>query len=202
MLSNAQSGGNLADFGTGPKTRVPYTASRIKEDRLNAFHPSLWWAARTRWQQVALVVWCGVLTFVCTRVWLRPTERTVYPIFSGSAQLWWQGQDLYEPGRPDTVQGGYRYSPAFAALMMPLAMVPDSVGGAIWRMVNVAAFLAALAWFAQAVLPWRLSRDEFAWLTLLCLPLSVQSINNGQANMLVITTMLAAMSRRRRIPPE
>jgi alpha-1,2-mannosyltransferase len=153
-----------------------------------------WWLARTRWERAAITIWCAVLLVVGVRVFLGPTKRTVYPIFSGSAQLWWNGEDLYEPGRPKTVQEGYRYSPTFAILMTPLAVLPDSVGGVLWRLANTAALIAALAWLANSVLPLPLSRGQFAVLTLLCLPLAVQSVNNGQANVIVIAAMLATVA--------
>ncbi len=154
----------------------------------------IWWYARTRWEQTAIVVWSIVLAVVCTRAFLAPNSRTVYPIFSASTDLWWSSDDLYEPYRPDHVQGGYRYSPTFAIAFTPFAIFPDAVGGVIWRVFSVAAFIGALAWIASTVLPGKLSRDQFALLTLFCLPLSVQSINNGQANVIVIASMMATIA--------
>jgi alpha-1,2-mannosyltransferase len=153
-----------------------------------------WWRGRTRLELAAITIWCAVLLVVSVRVFLGPTKRTVYPIFSGSAQLWWNGEDLYEPDRPKSVQEGYRYSPTFAILMTPLAVLPDSIGGVLWRLASTAALIAALAWLANSVLPTPLSRSQFDGLTLLCLPLAVQSINNGQANVIVIAAMLATVA--------
>lgn len=153
-----------------------------------------WWATASRWELAAIALWSAVLLFVCVRVFVAPANRTVYPIFTGSAQLWWNGDDLYEPFRPMTVQDGYRYSPTFAILFTPLALIPDSIGGVIWRVFSTAAFLQALAWMAVRVLPWQVDRKQFAWLALLCLPLSVQSVNNGQANVIVIASMLATIA--------
>lgn len=152
-----------------------------------------WWTSRSRWEQIAVIVWTVVLLVVSVRVAGWPMSRTVYPIFSASAQLWWSGADLYEPYRPLAVQGGYRYSPTFAILITPFAYFPDSVGGVIWRLISSLAFLGSLAWLARSVLSWPLSRDQFAWLTLLCVPLALQSVNNGQANVIVIAAMLAAV---------
>ena len=153
-----------------------------------------WWQSRTRWEKIALVIWAAILLTISVRVIMRPASRSVYPIFSGSAQLWWSGMDLYEPDRPKTVQGGYRYSPTFAILLTPFAVLPGGAGGVLWRLVSAAGLLGALAWLARSVLPWPVARDPFAWLTLLCLPLSVQSFNNGQANVIVIAAMLATVA--------
>jgi alpha-1,2-mannosyltransferase len=165
----------------------------IREDVLQIAHMRTWWTSRSRWEQAAIIVWAVVLLVVSVRVAGWPTSRTVYPIFSGSAQLWWSESDLYEPHRPLTVQGGYRYSPTFAILLTPFAYFPDTVGGVLWRLIGVAAFLGSLAWLARRVLPWPLSRDQFAWLTLLCVPLALQSVNNGQANVIVTAAMVAAV---------
>ena len=135
-----------------------------------------------------------MLLFVCTRAFVAPASRTVYPIFSESTRLWWQTDDLYEPYRLNHVQGGYRYSPVFAILFTPFAIFPDAIGGVLWRIFSGACFIGALAWLTRSVLPGCLSRDHFAILTLLYLPLSVQSLNNGQANVLVIATLMAAVA--------
>lgn len=152
-----------------------------------------WWAERTRWAKLAIVAWIVVVAFVSVRAFLSPAKRTVYPIYSASAQLWWSGAEIYEPHRPNHVQTGYRYSPTCAILMTPLALLPDSVGGASWRILSAMAFIGALAWLFRSVF-WAADANPFAWLTLLCLPLSIQSLSNGQANLLVIAAMMAAVA--------
>ena len=150
--------------------------------------------ARARWEKAALIAWLAVALFVTIRVFLAPTAKTVYPIFSASGCFWWTGTDLYEPFRPTDVQDGYRYSPTFAILVTPFAVFPDSIGGGLWRLFNVAALLAALGWLARSVLAAQLSTRHYAWLLLLTLPLSLQTINNGQANLLVIAGMLGCVA--------
>ncbi len=152
-----------------------------------------WFHTDSRWMKIALLAWSAIVLFVTVRVILSPEAKTVYPLFSESGRLWWHGTDLYEPHRPKDAGDGFRYSPTFAALMAPLAILPDGVGGALWRIVNVAALLGAFAWFARSVLP-PLDSKHCAWLALLLLPLCLQSINNGQANLIVIAALLAAVA--------
>src|SRR5882724_8177548 len=57
----------------------------------------------SRWERAALTVWFLILLGIGTRVVLHPDARTTYPIFSASARLWWQGQELYFPYRPESV---------------------------------------------------------------------------------------------------
>jgi alpha-1,2-mannosyltransferase len=153
-----------------------------------------WLDSRTRWEKTALFFWTVIVVFVSVRVFMAPEAKTVYPIFSSSGWLWWKGDDLYEPHRPKTVQDGFRYSPTFAILMAPFAVLPDYLGGVAWRLVSAGALLASLFWLARRVLPIKLTADQFAWLLLLSLPLSLQSVNNGQANVLVIACMIASVA--------
>lgn len=153
-----------------------------------------WFHSRTGWEKAAAVVWCAILLFVCVRVFLHPTRRTVYPLFSASGELWWASGELYEPHRPKEALEGYRYAPICAILFTPFAFMPDSIGGVLWRLVSMGALFAAFAWFARAVLPGSLSGRSLALMFLLAAPLSLQSVNNGQANMLVIAAMLGAVA--------
>jgi hypothetical protein len=153
-----------------------------------------WWQGRTRWERAAIAIWGAILLFVTIRVLHSPQAKTVYPIFSASGRFWWSGIDLYEPDRPAWVQNGYRYSPTFAILVTPFAIFPDGVGGALWRLTGTAALIGALAWLARSVWSVSLSRDQFAALTLLMLPLSLQSVNNGQANIVVTAAMLVSVA--------
>lgn len=146
--------------------------------------------SRASWEKAAIVAWAAVLLFVSVRVFLAPAAKTVYPIFSASGRFWWTGTELYEPYRPTDVQDGYRYSPTFAILVTPFAVFPDRIGGVLWRVFNVAALLGSLAWMARSFLPGGLSLRHYAWLLLLVMPLSLQSINNGQANLVVIASMI------------
>jgi len=150
--------------------------------------------ARARWEKVAFLAWSLVLLFVSVRVFLSPAMKTVYPIFSASGEFWWAGAELYEPYRSTDVQAGYRYSPTFAILVTPFAVLPDNVGGVLWRLCNVAALFVSLGWLARSVLPVRLSTKEFAWLLLLVMPLTLQSVNNGQANLLVIACLIGSVA--------
>lgn len=153
-----------------------------------------WYMERTYWERTALAVWAAVLTVVCVRAFLAPDSRTVYPIFSSSGLFWMTGTDLYSPDRPIEAPTGYRYSPACTLLFVPFALLPDALGGVAWRLFSVGVLLAALAWFARTVLRVPFSTKHFAWLLLLTLPLSLQSVNNGQANIVVIGAMLAAVA--------
>jgi len=158
------------------------------------FDPLQWFIRRTRWEQLAIFVWAGLLLFVTVRVYFAPTLKTVYPIYSSSCQLWWDGEELYDPYRPADVPDGFRYAPSFAILITPFAFLPDYLGGILWRLAGAAALLASLGWLARSVLPGPLQAKHYAWLFLLAIPVSMQSVNNGQVNTHVAACMLAMMA--------
>jgi alpha-1,2-mannosyltransferase len=159
-----------------------------------------WLDSRTRWEKAAVVIWCAILLFVCVRVFISPESKTVYPIFSASGRFWWTSTDLYEPHRPTDVQDGYRYSPTFAILVTPFAWLPDELGGVAWRLFNVGTLFGSLAWLLRTVLQPKPTPNLLAWLLLLTIPLALQSVNNGQANLVVIACMagtVAAVKQKR-----
>jgi hypothetical protein len=148
----------------------------------------------TKWENIAWITWIAILLFICLRSFVMPNSKTVYPTWSSTSQLWWSQGELYGPNRPAAVQSGFRYSPTFPILISPFAWFPDAVGGVLWRCTCTVLFAAAAGWWVRAVLPVTLSRDQTAQLFLLLLPLSIQSMSNGQANVPVVTLLLATVA--------
>lgn len=138
-----------------------------------------------------------VLVGVSLRVVAAPHSRTVYPIFAESARQWWVGGPMYPPQRPAELTTGFRYSPAFAVLMSPFALLPDALGGVVWRLVMATSLLAALAWWLRTVLPCTLTLTQTGLMFLFAAPLSISSLNNGQANVLVLALLLAGVAAAR-----
>jgi alpha-1,2-mannosyltransferase len=148
----------------------------------------------TTWEALAWTVWISILLFVSVRCFVLPDAKTVYPIWSSTSRLWWSSEELYSPYRSESVQGGYRYSPTFPILTTPFALFPDALGGVLWRWSCSLLYAGAVLWWLRAVAPARLSREQTAWLFLLLVPLSIQSISNGQANVLEIALLLATVA--------
>ncbi|MBI1830367.1 MAG: DUF2029 domain-containing protein [Planctomycetes bacterium] len=167
-----------------------------------------WLSSLSPWEKAALAIWGAVLLAVCVRAFISPQSRTVYPIYSASADLWWSGGELYEPYRPTTVPDGYRYSPTSAIVLTPFAVFSDAWGGVLWRIFNVAAFAIGVGWFARSVLQRpscaargsrkplaeREGYDQRGPMWLLMLPMALQSVGNGQVNILVAGAMLGAVA--------
>ncbi|MCI0462133.1 MAG: DUF2029 domain-containing protein [Gemmataceae bacterium] len=140
-----------------------------------------------RAERLAVFLWAAAVLMVCGRALLAPQAQSVYPIFAGAARDWQAGAGLYEGAREP-----FRYSPLIAALFVPLAVLPDALGGVVWRLLNAAALLGALGWWSRAALPVSLTESRRALLLLLVLPLAVGNLNNGQANPLILALLLTA----------
>jgi hypothetical protein len=144
--------------------------------------------------RLAVLVWSGVVGFVCVRAAIQPSKHTVYPIFARAGGHWLSGKNLYFPDLSEPFLDPYRYSPLVAAALVPFHSLPDEIGGILWRLLNAAAFLAAWAWWLRSAAPISLTERQIAWLFLLVVPLALNSLNNGQANLLVTGLLLATVT--------
>ncbi|HXD89278.1 MAG TPA: glycosyltransferase family 87 protein [Urbifossiella sp.] len=105
-----------------------------------------------RWfaQTWPLWLWCALATAVGVKAIVSPTRHNVWPIFAAASQHWGLRLPLYAYyPRLDT----YRYSPAFAVAITPLASLPLPIGGCLWGMGSVVLLYAGLS---------RLHRDVLA----------------------------------------
>ena len=144
-------------------------------------------AGLPRLEQAAVIVWYVALLAVLIRAAVAPHRQTVYPVMRAAAQNWMAGADLY----PDV--GVFRYSPPVAAAFVGLAVFPDRVAGVLWRLINAGVLLGAMAWWLRYFPPHRAASYRWGLGFLCLLPLSLGSLNNAQANPLVIGLLLAGV---------
>jgi hypothetical protein len=147
------------------------------------------------WEKIALAIWATALIVILFRVAFSSSDsQSIYPVLSTAAQNWQAGQSLYILPHTDQHKPLYRYSPLVAALLTPLNLVPDSLGGILWRLINLTVFLGAFAWWMRSVLPQPISREQAALMFLLLVPMSLSSFNNAQANLLLIGLLMGALA--------
>jgi hypothetical protein len=142
-----------------------------------------------RWIKRAVLVWVVALLVCSGRPLLQPHASSVYPIFADAGANWLAGRELYRSN-----DHPYRYSPLVAAFLAPWSLLPAGVGGALWRVLNAAIYLPALAWWGRTILPGRLTRSQRGALFLLIVPLSLGNVYNGQCNPLVLGLLLASLA--------
>jgi len=143
-----------------------------------------------RWTAVAVFVWVALVGGLAVFSYRYPWSHTVYGIYSLACRHWWSGQDLYGAAVTDY----YRYSPLFAISITGWALLPDSWGGALWRISSGLLYAAGLLAWARHVLPGGCSRSQRAAVFLLVLPLSVHSMQNGQANVVMLGALLLGLA--------
>jgi hypothetical protein len=145
--------------------------------------------AGRQWIAFAALAWTALAVGIGIHAALYPQTHTVYDIYSLAARNWWAGNDLYVGGHEH-----YRYSPLFAIAITPLALLPDWCGTPLWKVGNIVLYALAVRAFARQVLPASLTRQQIGALFLLVLPLSVHSMQIGQANLTVVSACLFALS--------
>ena len=139
---------------------------------------------------------CAVASYPA---YLFPASHTVFHDYANAGRSWVSGTDAYNvewdaSGAFVPRMSGFRYAPIISIMMVPFSLFSNALGGALWRLFNYVFFVGAFAWFIRGVLPKapRLTTKQIAALWLLLLPLSMGSMYNGQANMLLIALLLAA----------
>ena len=103
------------------------------------------------------------------------THYNNYVIFKDSFAHLLHGQDLYV-AYPDEHWDLYKYSPTFALLMFPFALLPNLVGLTLWNVAGAMALFVGLGRLPIADERWRMAAGWF-----LALPM-LQSLQNAQSN--------------------
>lgn len=84
----------------------------------------------------------------------------------------------------------YRYSPAFALLIGPIALLPYALGTAVWNALNAAALFWAIRWVPGPDARGRMLALWFIFLAML------NSAQNAQSNALMAALMIGAFAAR------
>jgi hypothetical protein len=147
-----------------------------------------WFARLHPLIRLAVVVWVALLVGIGVRVATgSPRSHTVVPIYLTAAGHWVRGENLYGPYWPLDI---YRNPPGVAAAFVPLTWVPERAAELLWRGLGAAVFLAGLGAWVRYGLPRPLSPGEAgAVFALAALP-AIQSLNNGQTNLVIVGALL------------
>lgn len=132
---------------------------------------------------ILLVVGLAIFAF------FRPYSHSVYDIYLGAARRWLTGDDIYLRTREY-----YRYSPLFAVLLTPLAVLPDGLSAALWKLLNCGIFAWGLTAWARRLGPTEWTTHQRAAVLLLALPLSMHSMYNSQANLMMLGSLLLGLA--------
>src|SRR5437667_103456 len=131
-----------------------------------------------------LLLWILSVIIVCLRTYAHPGWHSVFPTYRDAGAAWIHQAQIY------AAPGIFLYSPLVAALFSPFALISQNVAEVLWRLVLGLALPLAL-WFNARTL-FDFSKKEFAYLFLLIVPLTLSSLNNGQASIIIIVLFLVA----------
>jgi hypothetical protein len=151
------------------------------------------WVALGPWVRTAVLVWVLMTVVLCTRSALMPHKQSVYPIWKTAGHDWLTGHDLYEECG-DRHRVGFRYGPLVAGAFTVCDLLPERLGNVLWRLLGLGAFLFAVTWWLRSALPLSLGAKQQAVFFLLLAPLALGTLNNGQANLLLVALMLLTVT--------
>jgi hypothetical protein len=149
-----------------------------------------WIRRRLNCLSISLRIWVVLTLGLAIFGYLYPWSHTVSDIYVRAARSWWTGTDMYAARGTDY----YRYSPLFAIVFTPFALLPDSLGNAAWRIVNCLIYLGGLWSWITHVAPGFRTRRQLGAVLLLVLPVSLHSIYNAQANLLMLGAIMLGLA--------
>jgi len=146
---------------------------------------------RPSWWNTAIIVWTVGLIGIAVQGYLKPRTHTVFDIYAFGCEDWLAGRDIYIwQVQTDEL---YRYSPLFAVVTIPLAILPPGWGNALWKLLNGIIFIWAIRRWAHRGLPESpLDSRAEAFLLLLTIPVAMISLHIGQANLMLVAFCLVA----------
>jgi hypothetical protein len=135
--------------------------------------------------------WLGwlALFLVTAAMIIAGSNRSVVPAYRTAALNWLAGQGLYD----GSGVGGFVYFPQAAILFAPFAMIPQTMGEVLWRLVNIGVFALGLHSFAGLGRE-RSGKNLFPLMTLVAIPLAWDCARNGQATLIMAGFMLLAIA--------
>ncbi len=143
----------------------------------------------TRTETVGRAALLLVLVGIAVRLLVAadPHKQNVYlKVFAPAAEAFAAGRDLY------ALEGGYRYPPLAAALVVPFAWCGPLLGSILWRLGLWLGCVAGLASAFRCGFPFSPTSRERGVFLLLLLPSLTVSLNNGQPNVLIVGWSLLA----------
>lgn len=136
----------------------------------------------------AWIVWaCFALLTVLVRLDSAPSLENVFAIYRDAGLRWVGGQDLYP------AQFRFNYFPPSAVLFAAWSSLPFQLGGALWRIANIAVFAYGV---------WRLSYSgerlpsstRFLFASVVAVILSDSAARHGQMTLAMSGLMMAAVA--------
>lgn len=136
----------------------------------------------------AWVVWaCFALLVVVARLDSVPSAGNVFSIYREAGLRWLDGRDLYP------AEFLFNYFPPSAVLFAAWSWLPFGLGGALWRVVNIAVFAFGV-WTVSHRSERRPASQRFFIATVVTVVLSASAARYGQMTLAMAGLMMAAVA--------
>ena len=173
---------------------MPDSATSPRQKLANCLlHPKLILAVYCLAALIATIIKLAPGPFVQNGIHYQPLQN--FAIFRNSFYHLIHHQNLY--AQFDFEQWDfYRYSPAFALLFAPFALLPYAIGAVLWNLVNAVSLYWAVRWVPSLNERQKMLALWFMFLAML------NSVANAQSNALVAALMIFAWSAHERDKPD
>ncbi len=135
----------------------------------------------------AYIGW-SVLTIIMLAMIISGNSRSFDPGYRRAALNWLVGRDLYD----GTGVGGFVYFPQAAMLFIPFALLPQTLGEVLWRILNIGAFAFGVQKFSRFAGE-KYKVDLFPLMSLVTIPFAWESARNGQSTIIMTGMMLLSV---------
>lgn len=132
----------------------------------------------------AWLLWLLFIVLVAAKRGFDPADHSnVFWIYRGGAMHWLQAIPLY-----DGSGHGFIYLPQSAALFTPFALLPETLSGVLWRLVNTGTFAFGVFGLSRLAIH-RHHQQLFLPVTIVAILMSVSAAKLGQMT-LILTGMI------------
>src|SRR5882762_4264038 len=142
--------------------------------------------SRNRIETAVLGCWVLTLLVICLHAGINPGTHSVFTNYRDAGARWIRCEYLYL--YPYSKQ--FLYSPLVAAWFAPFALLPQALGGILWRLLSAIALILGARMSGRMAWPGTSGVRWTAWGLAALLPLSLSNLNNGQAGVLITAFLL------------
>lgn len=101
-------------------------------------------AKHVSFDRIVFAAWIVTVAAVSVRIAFGSSQNDLVATYADAGARWLRSLPLY------STTSGFIHSPLVAGLFAPLSLVPHSVAGILWRLLNVGVFAGAIFWWLKS----------------------------------------------------
>ena len=136
--------------------------------------------------RLGVSLWIALAVAITIKVLVVSHAHSLYPTFELGSRNWWSRLPIYE-------RSSFRYSPTFAIILSPFAMLPTKFGNVFWNFLNVGVLFVAIRQMIQYLLPGRWTYSREGLLLSLAIVAAVRPVWSSQSHLLTAAMVFLAV---------